>query len=209
QFNDPQPLADGASFTGAGLARLQDPATGRIASTGYFVGRYRPGADRRAVTKQIRAVPFLGTVVRPVVPVEVERLTQIDQLPWILAGLLGLLATAAVGHALVTSVRRRRRDLAVLKTLGFERVQVRATVAWQATTLALVGLVVGIPLGVVVGKLIWGAVADNLGVSRGASVPVVAALVSLPAALFLANVIAATPAGAAARTRPAVVLRSE
>src|SRR5205814_9707787 len=165
--------------------------------------------DRPAVVRQMTVLTGRGGFSGPAVPVEVQRLTQIDQLPWILAGLLGLLATVAVGHALVTSVRRRCRDLAVLKTLGFERVQVRATVAWQATTLAVIGLVVGIPLGVVVGKVIWGAVADNLGVSNAASVPVVVALVSLPAAVLLANVIAALPAGAAARTLPAAVLRSE
>ena len=47
-----------------------------------------------------------------------------------------VLAVAALGHTLVSSIRRRRRDLATLKTLGFTRGQVSATVAWQATTFA-------------------------------------------------------------------------
>ena len=69
-----------------------------------------------------------------------------------LAGLLALLAAAALAHLLVTSVRRRRRDLAILKSLGFVRGQVSAAVAWQATTVALLALAVGLPLGVALGR---------------------------------------------------------
>ena len=62
----------------------------------------------------------------------------------------------------------------MLKTLGFERRQVRATLAWQATTLAIVGLVVGIPIGVVVGNLVWRSVASSLGISPTPVFPVLA-----------------------------------
>jgi len=103
-----------------------------------------------------------------------------------------------VGHALVTGVRRRRRDLALLKTLGFDRRQLRATVAWEATTLGLVGLVIGIPAGVVLGALIWRVVADGLGVAAGPTVPFVALGVTVVVALVLVNAIAFLPARAAA-----------
>ena len=206
KFDDPQPLAGGAVFTGAGLARLDNPRDG----DGFWqlVARYAPGVDRARAARHLARVagsPPLG----PQLPVEVERLRQIDRLPTILAGFLAALGVFAIGHALVTSVRRRRRDFAVLKTLGFDRRQVRATVAWQATTLVTVGLAVGIPLGVVVGRLVWGRVADGLGISTTGALPAIALLLLLPAALFLANLIAALPARAAARARPAVVLRSE
>ena len=81
-----------------------------------------------------------------------DDLRPVRRLPLVLAGLLGLAAAAALGHALVTSIRRRRRDLAVLKTLGFVRRQVSATVAWQATTLAVIALVLGVPLGIAAGR---------------------------------------------------------
>ena len=118
-------------------------------------------------------------------------------------------AFVAVGHALVTSVRRHRRDLALLKTLGFRRRQVRATVAWSATTLAVVGLLVGIPAGVWLGRLAWRAVADGLGVPAVVTVPALALLLTIPAALLFVNVVGLVPARAAARTRPAVALRAE
>jgi len=109
----------------------------------------------------------------------------------------------------VTSVRRRRRELAVLKTLGFTRRQVRATVAWQATTLAAVGLVVGIPAGLIVGSLVWRAIADGLGVSSAASIPALTLLLTVPVVIALANLTAYLPARSAAQTRPALALRAE
>jgi ABC-type antimicrobial peptide transport system permease subunit len=86
---------------------------------------------------------------------------------------------------------------------------VRAVIAWQASTIATVGLVVGVPLGLVLGRIVWGAVADDLGVSPAPTWPVPALVLLALAVLLVLNLVAAFPARAAARTRPAVVLRSE
>jgi ABC-type lipoprotein release transport system permease subunit len=145
----------------------------------------------------------------PILPAEIERLRQIDRLPMVLAAFIAAVALLAVGYALVTAVRRRGHDLAILKTLGFQRRQVRATVAWHASTVAILGLGVGMPLGIVVGKVIWGLIADDLGVSPSAAVPLLALAAVVLAVLLVANVAAAVPARAAARIRPSVVLRSE
>jgi hypothetical protein len=200
-----QPLADGAAFTGTGFSPLFDQ---NIFSR-YFVGSFATGADREAVERRIAAVPQLGNPTGPTVPVEVDRLRQVDWFPAILAALLGSLALLATGHALVATVPRRRRELALLKTLGFNRRQVRATVAWQATTVAIVGLVVGIPAGLVVGRFAWGLAANGLGISMTSAVPVLPLLLAIPAALALVNLTAFFPARAAAHTRPAVALQSE
>ena len=53
-----------------------------------------------------------------------------------LATLIAMLAAGSLAHALVVSLRRNRRQLAVLKAIGFTRPQVSSVVAWQATTLA-------------------------------------------------------------------------
>jgi ABC-type antimicrobial peptide transport system permease subunit len=120
-----------------------------------------------------------------------------------------LMAIGALGHVLVTSVRRRRRDTAVLKTLGFVRRQVSAVTAWQATTMAVVALLIGIPIGVLIGRVAWRGFADALGIGPASGIPTVALLVAIPATILLANLIAAVPALLSARTHPAVVLRSE
>jgi putative ABC transport system permease protein len=130
-------------------------------------------------------------------------------LPLALAGLLALAAAALLGHALFTSIRRRRRDLAILKTLGFVRRQVSATVAWQATTMSLVALVAGLLVGVAAGRWAWSLYANQLGVKAEPTVWLAAVLLIIPVTILVANALAAIPGRIAARTEPAVVLRSE
>ncbi len=181
------------------------------------VGRPTPiswSGSRRApiAPRRYDSSPRSPAVARrrgPTVPIEVERIRQIDAVPIVLAGFVATVALIAVGYALVIGIRRRRRDLAILKTLGFDRRQVRGSVAWQATTLALVGVVVGVPIGIVVGRVAWRLVANSLGIAPTSTVPFLALLAVAAAAVVLANAIAWFPARAAARTRPAVVLRSE
>ena len=120
-----------------------------------------------------------------------------------------LVASAIAGllHVLVASVRRRRRDLAVLKTIGFSSRQVSAVVAWQASTLMIVALLIGLPLGVLAGRWTWTAFAHSIGVPAYPVVPALVLAATFFGALIVANVIAAGPGWIAARTRPAVVLR--
>ena len=84
-------------------------------------------------------------------PSDIVGYESVDRIPLVLAGLLALLAVASATHALFMTIRRRRRDLAVFKTLGFTRGQVSASIAWQATTIGVLALLVGIPLGLIAG----------------------------------------------------------
>jgi ABC-type antimicrobial peptide transport system permease subunit len=122
---------------------------------------------------------------------------------------VALLALGTTAHALITSVRRRRRDLAILKTLGFRRGQISQTVAWQATTFALVAGLIGVPLGIAGGRWAWRLVAEQLGVAAGPVVPPVPVLAIVAGALLVANLLAAGPGWTAARIQPAAALRSE
>jgi hypothetical protein len=206
-IGEPQPLADGAAFTSIGLVPILDTSGGN--QTHFLVARAEPGVDRAALVRRVAATPPFTNVGGINVPPEVDHLRQIDWLPSALGVLLGVLALLAVGHALVTSVRRRRRELALFKIVGFDRRQVRATVAWQATTLGTVGLVIGIPIGVVAGRFVWRLVADGLGVTTHAAIPALALILTVPCAVALVNLIAFLPARAAAQIMPAVALRSE
>jgi ABC-type lipoprotein release transport system permease subunit len=142
-------------------------------------------------------------------PVDILNYTRIQTTPLALAGLLAALAVATIAHLLVTSIRRRRRDLAVLKTMGFVRGQVSAAVAWQATTLVLLALVVGLPLGVAGGRWIWQVFAERIGVAPGPRAPVLVLALAVPVALAVANLLAAGPGWVAGRLKPAPVLRTE
>jgi predicted lysophospholipase L1 biosynthesis ABC-type transport system permease subunit len=96
-----------------------------------------------------------------------------------------------------------------LKTLGFGRWQLRHAVAWQATTIAAIALLVGLPAGVAGGRWAWRYLATQLGVLPEPAVPLITIIITIPAALVLANLIATAPGQAAARTQPATILRTE
>ncbi len=66
-------------------------------------------------------------------PAEIVNYRTIGATPTLLVSALVLGAIAALTLTLVASVRQRRRDLALLKTIGFVRRQLASVVAWQAT----------------------------------------------------------------------------
>jgi hypothetical protein len=168
--------------------------------------RFAPGGEDSAAMAQLRSA---GELLPPVLPDALYDVERVRTLPKMLAGLLGLLGLATLVHSLVSLVRTHRRDLAMLKTLGFTRSQVAATTAWQGTAFVAVALVVGVPLGIGGGRWVWQLVADQLGVVSAARVPLPGMLVVVPAALLVANLAAAIPGWLAARIRPAEALRTE
>jgi hypothetical protein len=207
-----QAVADGAVLAGAGLDRVDLPAA--ELSHGWVVATIADGADRRAVLSRLARLPGVGDpetsgVETPRPPLEVRRLQQVDNLPYVLAGFLALLGAAAIGFALVTAIRRRRGEFAILKTLGFTRRQLATSVAWQATAVACIGIALGIPGGIVVGRLLWHEVSDNTGVALVYEVSVPILLAAGFAVLAFANAAASLAGRAAARVSPARLLRTQ
>jgi hypothetical protein len=142
-------------------------------------------------------------------PAEIVNYRTMGAMPAVLAGGLAAGAVAGLGLTLVASVRRRRRDFALLKTLGFTRGQLAEAVAWQSSVIALAGLVVGVPVGIAFGRLLWLAFADQLSAVPDAVVPVTSITLAAVGALVLANLVAALPGRQAARTPAALLLRAE
>jgi hypothetical protein len=214
----PTGLGEGAMVTASNLI---PPGTTDEEKFNFVIVRVRPGADplvfqNRLIEAVARIDPNsdcaspVGCAGSPAErPAELANYARVRATPLILAGLLAVIAAAMIGHALVTSVRRRRHDLAILKTLGFVRRQVSATVAWQATTFAVIALALGLPIGVAVGRWIWTVFADQLGVPPEPVVSLPIVLLAVPAVLLLANAIAAVPGRVASRTQPAAILRTE
>ena len=75
--------------------------------------------------------------------------------------------------------------------------------------LALIALVVGLPLGVAVGRWSWQLFGSGLGIPPGAGLPVGLVLLTLPTVLIIANAVALWPGRSAARVSPAQTLRAE
>lgn len=203
-------LGRGAVMTVPGLHRLNPVA---LADVRYV--RFEPGAARRTVVAALRREVAAGRLAGvfagrdPLAAEGILDIEQIDELPLLLAGIVAVVAAGVLAHVLVTSARARRRDLAVLRALGFRRRQVRSSLAWQATTIAAVALVVGLPIGIVLGRWGWRIYARSIGVVPEPAVAWLTVAVAVGGALVVANVVAAWPGRAAARTPAATVLRSE
>jgi hypothetical protein len=140
-------------------------------------------------------------------PADIENYRSIGLIPAALSLGLAAGAVVALGLTLVSSVRQRRRDLALLRTLGFSRRQLMATIAWQASVAGVTGAVIGVPLGVVLGRWLWTLFARNIYAVPQPTVSVVSIIIVAVSALVLANVVAAVPGRIAAKTSTAQVLR--
>ena len=159
-------------------------------------------ADPRGVGNDVNVLGALR-------PAQIVNYRTIGSTPVILAVGLAAGAIIALGLTLAASVRRRRRDLALLKTLGFTHRQLAAAVAWQATVIAVIGIIVGIPLGIVIGRQLWILFARNINAVPDPAVPVLSVLLVAIGALVFANLDAALPGLDAARTPAALALRAE
>jgi hypothetical protein len=209
-------LNRGAVFTVDGLVRAHcGPGPARSGceasvsrSLNYVVlASVRPGATAAAVARYQRLYP--GSITLPVTPANLVSFGEAVDFPLILGVIVVLFGTASLVHVLVVSVARRRREQALLKTLGFVRGQIVGAVCWQASTVALVGAAFGVPLGVAGGRWVWRAFGTNIGV-----VPVEivhASTMALIAAgvLVAANLLAVGPALVSSGAAPAPALRSE
>ena len=174
----------------------------------------RPGANAAAVASRLdasvaKATHVQGVTFMPPSPLPTAELEDVSVLPLALGGFLALLALGAVGHALVIAVRRRRHELAVLRTLGLTSGESRLVVVTQATVLAVIGLVLGIPLGLAVGRAVWRIVADFTPLAYHSPLAVFPLVLIAPVTLLAANLLAAWPGYRAARLRPGRILREE
>ncbi|HMD46156.1 MAG TPA: FtsX-like permease family protein [Acidimicrobiales bacterium] len=165
-----------------------------------------------AATRHVAADPQAGgayQVISVQRPAEIVNYRATGSTPARLAAALAAGAALALALALAASVRGRRRDLAVLKTLGFTQRQLAATVAWQASVAAIVGVVVGVPVGIALGRWLWTVFAREIYAVPRPSVPTGSVVLVAVAALVLANVAAAVPGLVAARTPTTILLRAE
>jgi putative ABC transport system permease protein len=172
--------------------------------------RFAPTADRaRAIADLAHHLDASFAVVPAEKPVDLVNFGRVQNLPSILAGLLAMLAALTLAHLLITSVRRRRRDFAMLRALGFTSGQLSGTVAVLATTLVALALVVGIPAGLILAHVLWQLFAHNLGVVARPAMPVGAIAAVVPIAIVAANLVGYAAARRARRIDPAAALRTE
>ena len=225
-------LSTGAIISTRSLPAADLTAYGPVSGPNAVFIRLRPGVSKAAGMRSLNQIAAqlnqdshgplveslfgnIGQYIKFVSVLPVQRQAEIvnyrtmGAMPAVLAGGLAAGAVAGLGLTLVASVRRRRRDFATLKTLGFTKGQLAAAVAWQSTVVAAVGLVVGVPVGIAAGRWLWLAFARELSAVPDPVVPAGSIALAVVASLVLANLVAALPGRAAARTPAAIVLRAE
>jgi hypothetical protein len=178
--------------------------------------RLRAGATSTALARLHNIVPVLEQAAQDSVsvvpvqrPAEIADAGTLRATPAYLALALALGAVLALALILIATVRRRRRDLALLKALGFTQRQLASVVAWQSTVAALFGIIVGIPLGIVIGRQLWTLYARSIYAVPDPTVPLWPVVLTGLGALLFANLVAVLPGRNAARTPTALVLRAE
>jgi putative ABC transport system permease protein len=210
-LSDTLGLGTGAALTPGGVRHLL-PANAEDPPPAVVFVRFRPGAGPQAGRQALAArLARLGsfTVDGPATPTDLLNFGQVQDLPQVLGIGLAVVALLTITHLLMTSVRRRQRDFAILRVIGFTSWQVRGTLCWQALTLAAIALLTGVPAGIACGRLCWQVFAYQLGIAPVVAVPLAALSIMAASWLAAAAVIAALPGTTATRNSAARVLHSE
>jgi hypothetical protein len=205
-----------ARFSAQALNPQGTPVAGPMA---VFI-TIRPGVTPAAARRSLDQVSSVlnrpsdpdgpvGGAVSVLRPAEIANYRTVGSTPTALAAILAAGAVGALGLTLIASVRRRRREFALLKTLGFTQRQLAATVAWQSSVPAAVGVIFGIPLGIALGRWLWTLFARGISAVPDPTVPALSLVVVAAGAIVFANLVAVFPGRVAARTPTALLLRTE
>jgi ABC-type antimicrobial peptide transport system permease subunit len=151
----------------------------------------------------------VGGVVPALRPAEIAEVATGSTLAALLAAALALGALAALALTLGASVRQRQREFAVVKVLGFTERQLATSVAWQATSAAVIGAAFGIPIGIVLGRWLWTLFADGIYAVPHPTIPATTIALVAMGSLVFTNLVAVIPGRMAARTRTSLLLRAE
>ena len=170
--------------------------------------RLHDAADAPALIAELMAEERFAQPLG-VTPSSVTTLSELRDVPVIVVVTIGMLGLFAAGHALLLAVQRRGRDLAVLRALGMRPGDIRRVVGWQAVTMTIVAVVIGIPAGLVLGRVVWTAIAQSSNVVVRVDVGPLHLVALAVITLVVLVVLAAWPSHRAASQRTADALRTE
>ena len=182
---------------------------GSAVTTNLLLVATDPGVDPVALSSSING-RFLanGSDARSFREIVDENLSQQQQFFRLMQGYLALglvVGIAGLGVIMVRAVRERRRQVGVLRSLGFPAAAVRRAFVVESGFVALEGIAIGVVLANIVAWRLVGN--DVFGDALPFTIPY-AQLLFLVLATFAASLLAtAAPAQQASRIRPAVALR--
>jgi predicted lysophospholipase L1 biosynthesis ABC-type transport system permease subunit len=172
-----------------------------------YLVHFKDGIDEQAAVRRLRS-QFGLAVFHSSGTSSVASVERIQPLLVLLAATVLLLAGGTLVHALGGAMRRHRRELAVLKALGLGRTQTSGAVVLQSVTIAAWAMIVGVPIGLIVGRWAWTAAASTIGVVERVSYPT-GVLLAIVAVLAAAAATGLPSAARARRVPVAEALRTE
>jgi hypothetical protein len=210
-LHEGQDQDDGVAITEAGGMRaipegLQDLFAEEVVSN-YFLVDLAPDAPVADAERRLEA-DFGGTVLHPYRPSALEAAYRIRALPALLAALVAALGVGALVHVAAVAAARRTSTLATLAALGCTRRQRLGVVVTEVVLVVAGGLVIGLPLGIALGRLGWDFAASGLGSSAAPRTPVLAVALVAVASAGLALLVGSAFGLVGARKSPAVGLRT-
>jgi predicted lysophospholipase L1 biosynthesis ABC-type transport system permease subunit len=195
-----------AGLRGVPASRAADALVANVrgsASPEHRVALFRRLGGDGGTAAQIEAGQ---TVFGP--PSAIVNVKRIRVVPYLLGGVLSLLVLVTLSHVVITSMHRRRRDIAILRALGGDRRWIAQSMGWQAVAIALVPLAIGVPVGLLAGTRVFHLFADSIGTVNSATASSVVIAVIVAGTLVVA-LLATFATRGARRNSPAAVLRSE
>ena len=201
-------VGQGAVVTSGGYSLLDPGGVAQAASL-----RIRAGAVSDALRDRIARAAEAGDDPEQVFssdrPSGILNIARITYVPFVLTVLLALLALLVIGSTVYTAIRKRRHDVAVLRSMGADGQWLIRAGRWQAIAATLAPVAIGVPLGIVAGRLAFRAYADNLGTLNDAAMPLMLIVLGVVALCVIATVCATLAGRDARRTSPAELLRAE
>jgi ABC-type antimicrobial peptide transport system permease subunit len=174
---------------------------------------FAPGASAGTARRLALATGIISSPDEPqpssTRPAAITNVARVRPIPYVLAALLGTLCLLTLCQAMVLSVQNRRRDAAILQSLGADRQLMARAVHWQATAFVTLPVVIGVPLGVVAGRAVFRLFADSIGTLNDASVPLLMIAIAAVLAAVVGNVVAVIASRGMLGGSPSVSLRTE
>lgn len=161
----------------------------------YILLRFAPGTAVEA-EQQLRALLAKVGCTDPTClitdsrPAEIDGYRSAGRLPLAIGIVLVLLLVATLTHVLVSTMRRRSGDLAILRALGCSPRSLVATMRWQSLVLTSASILIGLPIGLLANRLAWTAFSNQLGIAPGVVTPFAKLAIGTTALLVTATALA-------------------
>ncbi len=155
-----------------------------------FVGLdFAPGVDRAAVSRRLgeELMVEIGPAQAPSV---IGNLVRVRSAPYVVAGILLVLAVLSLINLIAVALRHRGKEIAVLRSSGADSRWVSGVVHWHTIAFTSAVTLLAAPFGVALGRVVYReTIADRLGVAGDTYVPGLRLLLVLAGLVVVAELV--------------------